>query len=49
VETKELKKKANDVRIDVIKMTTKAGSGHPGGSMSATDYLTAEPVGRILP
>ena len=36
---KELEEKARKLRIDVIKMTTEAGSGHPGGSLSAADLL----------
>ncbi|HTL71055.1 MAG TPA: transketolase [Candidatus Eisenbacteria bacterium] len=32
---------ALDIRRDVIKMLGLAGSGHPGGSLSATDILTA--------
>jgi transketolase len=35
----ELKRIAYDVRRHVLKMTTAAGSGHPGGSMSATDVM----------
>lgn len=35
----ELKEIALEVRKNVLKMTTAAGSGHPGGSMSATDIL----------
>lgn len=35
----ELKHIAQQVRIDIIKMITKAGSGHPGGSLSVTDIL----------
>ncbi len=35
-----LKKKANDIRIDIIKAVYSAGSGHPGGSLSAADILT---------
>jgi len=38
---KELKKIANKIRIDVIKAVYNAGSGHPGGSLSAADILTA--------
>ncbi len=38
---KELKKIANQLRIDVIDMIYTAGSGHPGGSLSATDIITA--------
>jgi len=40
-ELKELNEKARLCRGDIIKMTTAAGSGHPGGSMSSIDiYLT---------
>ena len=35
----KLKKVANDLRIDVIDMIHKAGSGHPGGSLSAADIV----------
>lgn len=38
---KELEEKARQVRIDVIKMLTRAGSGHPGGSLSSADILAA--------
>ncbi len=36
-----LKKKAAEVRRDVLIATTIAGSGHPGGSMSTCDYAVA--------
>lgn len=36
---KELKKIANQLRIDVIDMIYAAGSGHPGGSLSAADII----------
>ena len=36
----ELKKIANDIRIDIIKQVYNAGSGHPGGSLSSADILT---------
>ena len=32
---------ARRVRIDIIKATYNAGSGHPGGSLSCADILTA--------
>lgn len=41
VNLQELKEKARRVRIDVIKMLTRAGSGHPGGSLSSADILAA--------
>ncbi len=34
-----VKKQAAAMRIDLIKMITAAGSGHPGGSLSATDLV----------
>jgi transketolase len=37
----ELKVKAIDVRQDIIHMVSVAQAGHPGGSLSATDILTA--------
>ncbi|MFQ6110921.1 MAG: hypothetical protein ACE5LX_02695, partial [Nitrospinota bacterium] len=37
----ELKARAREVRIDILKMLTRAGSGHPGGSLSAVEILVA--------
>jgi transketolase len=37
----ELRGIANRLRCDVIKMLGAAGSGHPGGSLSAADIVTA--------
>ncbi len=37
----ELKHLAQGFRIDIIDMLEKAGSGHPGGSLSAIDLITA--------
>ena len=39
--TNELKRISSRVRRDIIRMVTSAGSGHPGGSMSSADFLTA--------
>lgn len=36
----DLKEKARKTRIWIVKATCAAGSGHPGGSLSATDILT---------
>jgi len=36
-----LVKKARDIRRDIIQMINAAGSGHPGGSLSAADIVTA--------
>ena len=37
----ELNNIASQVRRDIIRMVTAAQSGHPGGSMSSTDIMTA--------
>ena len=37
----ELPSKAKEIRRDIIRMLAEASSGHPGGSLSATDILTA--------
>ena len=36
-----LKEKAKEIRKSIVSMITEAKSGHPGGSLSATDILTA--------
>ena len=36
-----LKEKAKEIRRSIVSMITEAKSGHPGGSLSATDILTA--------
>jgi transketolase len=41
VDIKALEDKARDIRRTIIKMLCAAGSGHPGGSLSATDLVTA--------
>lgn len=41
VSVSELKVIANDLRKKLITMIYKAQSGHPGGSLSAADYVTA--------
>lgn len=35
-----LKDKAREIRAHIIRMTAAAGSGHPGGSLSAADIVT---------
>jgi transketolase len=35
----ELKRTATQIRKDIVEMTTTAGSGHPGGSLSCADML----------
>ncbi len=39
--TEDLKKIASQVRRDIIRMVGMANSGHPGGSLSSTDFMTA--------
>ena len=49
-EIADLKETARRCRGDIIKMTTLAGSGHPGGSMSSLDiFLTLFRYARISP
>lgn len=38
---KALEDRAKKIRRLIVEMITKAGSGHPGGSLSATDLVTA--------
>ena len=45
---KELEAKAKQIRRFIIQMLAKAGSGHPGGSLSATDLITVLYFGNIL-
>ncbi len=44
----ELKRKAGDIRVDIVKMVSEAGSGHPGGSLSAADIMCALYFGGVL-
>lgn len=37
---KELEQRATNIRINIIKALHSAGSGHPGGSLSAADILS---------
>ncbi len=40
-DTMNLARAAKQIRRDIIEMTFAAGSGHPGGSLSSTDLMTA--------
>jgi len=40
VDIPDLKRRAQRIRRDIIEMLAAAGSGHPGGSLSATDLVT---------
>ena len=44
----ELTAIAHDMRVDIVKMIGEAGSGHPGGSLSSADILTALYFGGVL-
>mgnify|MGYP001001351928 CR=1 FL=1 len=35
----QLREKSRQLRIDILKMIYEAGSGHPGGSLSAIDIM----------
>lgn len=39
--TEEIARMANVLRLHVVEMTTEAGSGHPGGSLSSADLMAA--------
>ncbi|OGW78534.1 MAG: transketolase [Omnitrophica bacterium GWA2_52_8] len=41
ISVEDLKKRCKQVRRDIIDMTYAAASGHPGGSLSATEIVTA--------
>ncbi|MCQ2508598.1 MAG: transketolase [Dorea sp.] len=41
VSIKELQNRATEMRMKVVDMVYKAQSGHPGGSLSAADFVTA--------
>ena len=40
IDYEKLKKIACDIRVDIIRQTYHANSGHPGGSLSAAEILT---------
>jgi transketolase len=44
----ELKEIARELRLDILDMTTRAGSGHPSSSWSAVEILTALYFGNVL-
>ena len=48
VNLEELKSMAGDIRVDIVKMVAEAGSGHPGGSLSAADIMCALYFGGVL-
>ena len=44
----ELEEQARRIRCDIVEMLACAGSGHPGGSLSAADIMTALYFGGVL-
>ena len=44
----QLNEIAHTLRIDIIRMVGEAGSGHPGGSLSCADVMTALYFGGVL-
>lgn len=48
MDTAALQAKATDIRRDILTMITEAGSGHPGGSLSCADILTALYFGGVM-
>lgn len=47
IDYNSLSEKAKNIRRNVIKMIYNAGSGHPGGSLSCVDIITALYFGRM--
>ncbi|MEE8355706.1 MAG: transketolase [Anaerolineales bacterium] len=45
---KELRDKARELRLEILEMTTRAGSGHPSSSWSAVEIVTALYFGGVL-
>ena len=48
VDTRALKERAVTLRRHIVRMLEKAGSGHPGGSLSAVELVTALYFGEVL-
>ena len=46
--SQSLESTARTIRTDIIEMISEAGSGHPGGSLSCADILTALYFGEVL-
>lgn len=44
----ELKRRADEMRKDIVSMIAEAGSGHPGGSLSCADILSALYFGDVM-
>lgn len=48
MDSSRLAGKANEIRVDIVSMIAQAGSGHPGGSLSCADILTALYFGGVM-
>jgi transketolase len=48
VDLQSMTEKARKLRLDVLDMTTRAGSGHPSSSFSSVEILTALYFGEVL-
>ena len=48
MEAQHLAEQARRMRIDIVRMIAEAGSGHPGGSLSCADILTALHFGGVM-
>lgn len=48
VDLRSLREIARDMRLDILEMTTRAGSGHPSSSWSAADIVVALFFGDVL-
>ena len=48
MDSNQLAAKANEMRVDIVRMIAEAGSGHPGGSLSCIDILTALYFGGVM-
>ena len=44
----ELFEKARELRLEILDMTTRAGSGHPSSSWSSVEIVTALYFGGVL-
>lgn len=48
MDLEKLQNVANELRIDIVRMIARAGSGHPGGSLSSADIMCALYFGGVL-
>ena len=48
MDARPLEEQARAIRTDIVEMIAEAGSGHPGGSLSCADILTALYLGGVM-